>query len=126
MSLVPGLAAISGTLRGAAGLVREFRRPRLNSADFAEVLKERIRQAPASSAQERQLQAALVQSSRFLDWHDANADKLLTLEESALTTELFEQLDLDSNGFLSADELKAGYLAAINGRGPKLPLQDTE
>lgn len=128
MTPLSSLASTNALFRGTANLVRAFKQPRLKSEDFASVLKAQLNKKPATSAeiQQARQQTALLQSAQLMKSRDADTDSLLTKDEAGLAPELFKKLDLDADGRLSQDELKAGYLAALSGAGPAMPIQEKE
>lgn len=126
---VLGIGAVGTALKGAAEMVRELRRPTLKSEDFATVLRARMEHQSQPDAQNvfaAQLRESGLQGAKFMQVRDANADGMLSMEESALAQELFNKLDIDQNGKLSVEEVQAGYLAGMTGNGPAMPVQEME
>lgn len=112
MNVLEGAGALGTIFRGAAGLVRELKRPKLDDQQFATLLQAQLKNQESS----RQGDAAgkiLAASNRFVTQRDANGDGLLSLEESGLDKESFARLDANNDGRLTSEELARPRLDAL-------------
>jgi hypothetical protein len=116
MSILQSAGALGALLGGAAGLVRELRRPQLNNEQFAALLSQEI---SAKQGGEPDAEAARIQreSARFVSLRDSDGDGALNLAESGLDRETFKRLDADGDGRLTADEVARPRLEALRRYG---------
>ena len=113
MTILQGIGAANALLRGASNLVREFKQPNVDKAAFAGMLREKL----AGTSSPETIEARLIErTENFLRVRDANADGLLSRDESGLNKTLFTRLDADGDGLLSAEELRQPYLEALHKR----------
>lgn len=117
MSVLNQLAPVNGLVSGLKGLVGELRKPTLKSADFASVLRERMRLANDPATQRMRAEKLRNQADqtaqRFLGQRDSDSDGLLSADESGLETAMFNQLDTNKDGSLNLTEIKKPALDAI-------------
>lgn len=113
MNILGHLNSLNGVLQGATGLVRELKQPRLSSEDFASILKKQLEQAPAQRLNAME-QVAVAKSERFVERMDFDGDQKLSLEESGLKAELFQKLDANQDGYLTAEELRNPAMEWLN------------
>lgn len=110
MSFLGSLSGVNAALQSTTALVREIRRPRLESKDFAALLQAQMQQASAMAKGNASTQTES-QARQFLSLRDVNANGRLSFEESGLSQESFDALDGDRDGLLSIDELLDGARA---------------
>lgn len=106
MNMFAGAGTISGVLKGATSLVQALKQPKLSSTQFAQVLNHQLELHRGDPAQQRQAQAAAL-SQKFLALRDVDGDSMLDLNESGLDAARFQQLDVNRDGMLTAQELGA-------------------
>ena len=110
MNILHGIGAANALLRNATGLVRAIKAPRVDKEAFAAMLQKELGQTASPDAIRAKLTEASEQHVRL---RDADADGLLTRNESGLNKNTFARLDADGDGFLSAAELRAPYLERL-------------
>ena len=117
MSIINQLAPVNSLVDGAANLVSAWRKPTLNSKDFASVLRDRMQannDPAAQAARAEKLRSAVDRSSsRFVDLRDFDADRMLSQDESGMDAKFFAKLDANVDGKLSIDEIKKPGLDMI-------------
>ena len=117
MAIIGQLTGATGLLNGATGLVNSVRKPSLKSADFASVLKERMRLSNDPVVMHQRAEKARTDADstarRFMQLRDYNNDQLLSRDESGLEAAAFGKLDTNSDGRLTLDELKKPSTDAI-------------
>jgi uncharacterized protein (DUF2141 family) len=102
MDILSGIGAANALLRGATGLIREIKRPRIGKEDFSAILQSQLQQAKSSKPafiNPEQL------APKFMAQHDLNGDGRLTMGESGFSQEAFSLLDQNADGKLSLEEL---------------------
>ncbi|MFP4502053.1 MAG: hypothetical protein ACLFTT_13710 [Candidatus Hydrogenedentota bacterium] len=112
MNVLEGAGAVGALFRGAAGLVREIKRPKLDDQQFATLLQAQLKNQE-SAPQGDSAGEILAVSNRFVTQRDANGDGLLSLEESGLDKETFARLDADNDGRLTPEEVAQPRLDAL-------------
>ena len=114
MNILTNLSAVGGLLNGAAGLVREFKQPKLSGDDFAKLLEIQLAQANSTQAaqekREQRVEWVNAMTQRFTEQRDANGDGMLTRDESGLAEEVFARFDVDGDGMLTLEELRKPLL----------------
>lgn len=117
MAMINQLAPVSELLNSVGNVVSAWRKPTLNSADFASVLREKMKlsndPAVLRVRAEKMRSAVDRSASRFIDLRDANNDQMLSKDETGMDERLFTKLDSNADGMLSRDELKKPGLDAI-------------
>ncbi len=122
MSFLGELGSINAVLKSATGLVREFKRPRVKSEDFARLLEAQVQQAasakgaPGASRPETVGETASRLTGQFMQLRDADRNGTLDLAESGLDAAAFAGVDLDGDGQLNRAELEAVAAARIVSR----------
>lgn len=112
MNLIGGISALGALANGAANVIREMKRPRVEPDEFATMLKTEVAKAQEETAEK--VYAAVradQQSERYMQLHDLNADGLVSFTESGFSREAFDRLDTDGNGALSHQEVRQAVLA---------------
>ena len=117
MSLLGSASGIAGLMNSAASLVTALKQPRVSEQDFASLLQSRIaeaKQAQTPEAQRARLEQSLTElSAKYVGLRDADGDGALKLDESGLDARVFAAADADSDGRLSAAEIKQYTLNRI-------------
>ena len=120
MSLLTGIGAVNALLRGASGLIREIKRPRLTNDDFANILNQRIEQAKTAHGDSQRLQVLSAEVTRmteqFIAVRDVDGNHALNIQESGLNAKNFGQLDTDHNGQLTQLELRAPFVQFLDAQ----------
>ena len=102
MDILSGIGAANALLRGATGLVREIKRPRIAQEDFAALLQQQLQQTKSTTPSPLNTEQI---APNFLSQHDLDGDGTLTLGESRFSKETFALLDKNGDGRLSLEEL---------------------
>ena len=124
MNLISGIGALGGLAQGAANLVKELRRPRLKSEDFAALVQAEVAKTRQQTAREAEPAARADQfSAQFMTHRDVNADGVVNFKESGLARDMFDRLDTDGNGALSRAEVRHGYLDQLNAHATNTATQ---
>ena len=118
MSLLTGIGAVNALLRGATGLVREIKRPRLSNEDFANILQQKIDQPQTTHGPSSRLQILSDEVTRMTNQliatRDIDGSHTLNSQESGLSEQCFQQLDANRDGELSHSELRAPFVQFLD------------
>lgn len=117
MSILQGAGAVGALLGGAAGLVRELRRPQLKNEQFAALLSQELSAKQGGGQSDDAAAQIQRESARFVSLRDSDGDGVLSLEESGLDRETFARLDADGDGRLTADEVAKPRMEALRRYG---------
>jgi hypothetical protein len=120
MSLLTGIGAVNALLRGATGLVKEIKRPRLSNDDFANILKQKIDQPQWTQGPSSRLQIISDEVTRMTDQliatRDIDGSRTLNMQESGLSEQSFQGLDANRDGELSHSELRASFVQFLDAK----------
>lgn len=115
MSILGTVNAVGLALRGAEGLVREIRRPKISDETFAQILQKQLASSDGASGESIEEITAL--SEKYVATRDYNGDGVLSKDESGLSSQIFQKLDTNGDGKLTAEELRAPSVNALKQAG---------
>lgn len=122
MAILGQIAGTNALLSGATGLVNAVRRPKLNSADFKNVLQERMRLQNDPNVLHQRAEKARNEADsaarQFMKLRDHDNNQLLSRDESGMEAAAFTQMDANRDGSLTLDEIKKPQLDAIGRMFP--------
>ena len=124
MSFLAGIGAVNALIRGASGLVREVKRPRMSNEEFANILRQKVDQAKITYGDSNRLQALSNEVTRmtaqFIAARDLDGNHSLNIQESGLNAHHFHQLDTDNDGELTHLELRAPFVQFLDTQKDQL------